>query len=305
MQGNDKTVFIINPISGTGQKQAIVDAIAHSFPKESYETIFSAYCGNAFEVAMQKAGEGYKNIVAVGGDGTVNEIASALVNTSCNLGIIPAGSGNGLARHLCIPIQLAPALEVIKHNKIQLIDAGNVNGRYFFCTCGTGFDALVGKKFARDSKRGMLNYVKAVIHQYIRYSPKSYVLTTGSKRISLDAFLVTFANSGQYGNNAYIAPNAVIDDGWLDLCILRPFPKTTTLELGLRLFFKNIHQSPYLETMRIKKASLKRKGKKKMTLHLDGEPVTMKGKIKVKVVPGALSVMVPASGKKRKPALGF
>jgi diacylglycerol kinase family enzyme len=118
----------------------------------------------------------YKNIVAVGGDGTVNEIASALVNTSCNLGIIPAGSGNGLARHLCIPIQLAPALEVIKHNKIQLIDAGNVNGRYFFCTCGTGFDALVGKKFARDSKRGMLNYVKAVIHQYIRYSPKSYVL---------------------------------------------------------------------------------------------------------------------------------
>jgi len=305
MPGNDKIIFIINPIAGTRQKQVILDAIAEVFPSEGYETLFSAYRGNAYEIALQKKKEGYENMVAVGGDGTVNEVASALINSSCKLGIIPAGSGNGLARHLHIPVQIHAALDVIRHHKIHQIDAGKVNDRYFFCTCGTGFDASVGKKFARDSRRGMLNYVRATIHQYIRYSPKSYVLKTGSKSIKLDAFLVTFANSGQYGNNAYIAPNAVIDDGWLDLCILRPFPKATTLELGLRLFFKNIHQSPYLETMRIRKASLKRKGKRKMTLHLDGEPVTLKGQIKVRVVPGALQVMVSAATRRRKRGLGL
>jgi len=305
MPETKKILFIINPIAGTRQKQLILDAIAEAFPDEGYEALFTAYCGNAYEIALQKMKEGFESIVAVGGDGTVNEVASALVNTSCELGIIPTGSGNGLARHLNIPVQTSAALKVIRHHKTHEIDAGKVNGRYFFCTCGTGFDASVGKKFARDSRRGILNYVRATIHQYIRYSPKSYVLKTGSKSIKLDAFLVTFANSGQYGNNAYIAPNAVIDDGWLDLCILRPFPKATTLELGLRLFFKNIHQSPYLETMRIRKASLRRKGKRKMTLHLDGEPVTVRGKIKVKVVPGALRVMVPAASRRRERGLGI
>ena len=156
--------------------------------------------------------------------------------------------------------------------------------------------------------RGMLSYVRATIHQYITYSPKSYILKVEDKKIRLKAFLVTFANSGQYGNNAYIAPNAIIDDGLLDLCILRPFPKTSTLELGLRLFFKNIDQSPYLEVMRIKKATLKRKGKQKITLHLDGEPVTLKRKLKVKVIPNALHVMVPATTSRRKqllPLKGF
>jgi YegS/Rv2252/BmrU family lipid kinase len=299
----DKIIFIINPIAGTRQKHVILEAIADVFPKEAYELVFTEYPGHAQEIAAKKVEEGHDSIVAVGGDGTVNEVASALVNTTCKLGIIPAGSGNGLARHLNIPVQLIASLEVIKHHKTQCIDAGRVNGRYFFCTCGTGFDASVGKKFARDSKRGMLNYVRATIHQYAVYSPKSYVLKTGKKIINLDAFLVTFANSGQYGNNAYIAPNAIIDDGFLDLCILRPFPKASTLELGLRLFFKNIDQSPYLEVMRIKKASLKRKGKRKITLHLDGEPVTIKGKLKVKVIPGALQVMIPAIARRRKSRL--
>jgi diacylglycerol kinase family enzyme len=181
-----------------------------------------------------------------------------------------------------------------------MIDAGKVNGRYFFCTCGTGFDATVGKKFAHDSRRGMLSYVRATFHKYITYSPKTYVLKTSHKKIKLKAFLVTFANSGQYGNNAYIAPNAVIDDGMLDLCILRPFPKASTITLGLRLFFKNIDQSPFLEVMKIKKANLRRKGRKKMVVHLDGEPMTIKGSLKIKVIPGALRVLVPSPRRRQK-----
>jgi diacylglycerol kinase (ATP) len=303
--GNEKVIFIINPIAGTRQKQMIHEAILQTFPPDTYEICYSEYRGHAFEIAAKKAEAGYVNIIAVGGDGTVNEVASALVSTSCNLGIIPAGSGNGLARHLRIPIHFTESLEVIRNHKIQTIDVGKVNGRYFFCTCGIGFDACVGKKFAHDSRRGMLSYLRATIHQYITYSPKSYMLKTENKTVKLKAFLVTFANSGQYGNNAYIAPNAIIDDGLLDLCILRPFPKTSTLELGLRLFFKNIDQSPYLEVMRIKKATLKRKGRQKITLHLDGEPVTLKRKLKVKVIPEALHVMVPDTVHKRRRGLRF
>jgi YegS/Rv2252/BmrU family lipid kinase len=293
MHPKTKITFIINPIAGTRQKEFIRQSISQRFSEDAAEVIYTAYPGHAFEIASEKVKEGCRAVVAVGGDGTVNEVASALVHSGCRLGIIPVGSGNGLARHLRIPMHVPDALAVIENHKEQEIDAGAVNGRYFFCTCGTGFDASVGKKFASDSRRGMLSYVRAIIHQYITYSPKAYILKTSHTRIKLRAFLVTFANSGQYGNNAYIAPNAVIDDGLLDLCILSPFPKTSTITLGLRLFFKNIDQSPYLEVMRVKKASLKRKGGKKILIHLDGEPVKMEGKLKFRVVPGGLKVMVP------------
>jgi diacylglycerol kinase (ATP) len=294
MQPEGSVIFIVNPIAGTRQKDYILENIQHHLPKElSTEIIFTEYQGHAFEIATEKVRQGITTIVAVGGDGTVNEVASALVKTHCRLGIIPAGSGNGLARHLGIPLQVPEALQLIMNHRVQKIDAGKVNGKFFFCTCGTGFDASVGKKFSRDSRRGMLSYVRATIHQYINYSPKSYTLTTSHKKVKLKAFLVTFANSGQYGNNAYIAPNAVIDDGMLDLCILRPFPRASTISLGLRLFFKNIDQSPYLEVMRVKKATLKRKGHKKITIHLDGEPMTLSGKLKIKVVEHGLQVMVP------------
>jgi len=299
MVKNVKFVFIINPIAGTRAKNVFQEAIEKRFLSETCEVVYTQYSGHAREIAREKVKEGVENIVAVGGDGTVNEVASALVNSSCRLGIIPAGSGNGLARHLHIPFHLTAALDVIRNQKIRSIDAGQVNGRYFFCTCGTGFDALVGKKFARYGKRGMLNYIKATINQFIDYSPKSYLLKTGGKKTRLDAFMVTFANSGQFGNNAYIAPHAVIDDGLLDLCILRPFPKTSTLELGLRLFFKNIDQSPYLEVLQIKKASLKRRGKRKITIHIDGEPLTLKQKLKIKAVPGAIQVIVSEKNKQK------
>lgn len=301
IQNNKPVVFIINPIAGIHQKDGILESIQQCFHKREYLIYITERCGHAYDIAREKVREGYQSIVAVGGDGTVNEVASALVGSDCKLGILPAGSGNGLARYLRIPVYIDDALGIVRKHSIRKIDAGFVNGRYFFCTCGTGFDATVGKMFARDSRRGMLSYVRATIHQYIGYSPKSYTLKISKKKISLDAFLVTFANSGQFGNNAYIAPNALIDDGMLDLCILRPFPKTSTITLGLRLFFKNIDQSPYLEVMRIKKASLKRKGKKKITLHIDGEPLTFRKKLKVRVVPGAVRVMVPVSGRKMSP----
>lgn len=304
IHGSKPVVFIINPIAGIHQKEGIAAAIEQSFHKKDYQLYVTERCGHAYHIASEKVRQGHKKIVAVGGDGTVNEVASALVKTDCKLGIVPTGSGNGLARYLHIPVHIDEALDVVRNSKIRKIDAGKVNDRFFFCTCGTGFDATVGKMFARDSRRGMLSYVRATIHQYIGYSPKTYILRINKKKIRLDAFLVTFANSGQFGNNAYIAPNALIDDGMLDLVILRPFPKASTISLGLRLFFKNIDQSPYLEMMRIKRASLKRKGKKKITLHIDGEPLTFREKLKVRIIPQAVNVLVPVKSAS-KPPLNF
>lgn len=289
----NRMIFIVNPVAGVNSKESFIEVVEHVFSNEEFRIYFTEYPGHAYEIAARKIGEGYTHIVAVGGDGTVNEVASAAVNTGVHVGIVPQGSGNGLARELRIPLNVKEALSVIKMHKIKTIDAGIVNGRYFFCTCGTGFDASVGKEFARDSRRGMLSYVRATIHKYVNYSPKTYILRVNKRKIVLDAFLITFANSGQYGNNAYIAPKAKIDDGSLDLCILRPFPKSETILLGMRLFFKQIDQSPYLEIMKVKKATLKRKGKKKVTLHIDGEPHTFKEKLKVRVAPAALKVMVP------------
>jgi len=294
-------IFIVNPIAGSHQKDNIIEAVKVSFSATRYIIEQTSYKGHAREIAEKYLKEGCKKIIAVGGDGTVNEVASAIAGSGCSLGIIPAGSGNGLARYLGIPSNISEALSVIKNHKIRIVDAGRANGRYFFCTCGTGFDATVGEQFARNSRRGMLRYLRATIHQYISYAPKSYVLKINGKKIKLKAFLITFANSGQYGNNAYIAPNALIDDGMLDLAVLRPFPKSSTLELGLRLFFKNIDQSPYLELMRVKKVIIKRKAKKKNIYHIDGEPLYFKKKLKIKVIPQAIHVMVPASKLRYRP----
>lgn len=297
---SDKLIFIVNPIAGTHHSRDYAHAIRRYFNDEQCVILISEYSGHAFKLAKEKVEEGYRRIVAVGGDGTVNEVASALLGTEAVLGILPVGSGNGLARHLGIPVHLKDCLPVLKDHRIRRIDAGVVNDRYFFSTCGTGFDAKVGKEFASQGNRGIRTYVRATIQEYVRYRPKKYILTINGKKIKLDAFLINFANAGQYGYNAYIAPNARLNDGKLDLCILRPFPKASTLSLGLRLFFKNIDQSPYLEMMRVKKAGLKRKGNKKIILHVDGEPVTFNKKLKISVMHKAVQVMVPVKGYKRK-----
>lgn len=294
-------VFIINPVAGTHHRKSYIHAIHQYFKEDEYLICTSDYCGHAYQLAKEKVDEGYKRIVAVGGDGTVNEVATALVGTEAVLGIVPVGSGNGLARYLGISTRITESMAVIRDFRVKRIDAGCVNDHFFFSTCGTGFDAIVGKEFADRSRRGIRTYLRATIHQYIHYKPKKYILNINKKKIELDAFLINFANAGQYGYNAYIAPNARVDDGKLDLCILRPFPKTSTLSMGLRLFFKNIDQSPYLEMMRVKKASLKRKGNKKIVLHLDGEPLAFRKMIRISVVSKAVRVMVPL--KRKRPGI--
>jgi diacylglycerol kinase (ATP) len=292
-------VFIINPVAGIKNKKRIENAILRAFAPGEARVIYSEGQGHAQKIAYEYAQKEVPYCIAVGGDGTVNEVASALVNKDTVLGIIPAGSGNGLSNYLRIPHIVKQAIKVIQSDNIRTIDAGKLNDQYFFCTCGIGFDALVGHDFARRNKRGLPAYIRSALQQFIRYRPKKYRLKIDGQKQKVRAFLITIANAGQYGSNFYISPGAKIDDGLLDVCIVKPFPRAAVLPLGIKLIGKRIDRSPYLEVIRGTKVTLRGRKKKKQYIHYDGEPMVVQGKIKIQILAGTLKVLAPQSVKSR------
>ncbi len=288
----NKIIFIINSAAGKKYRETIPQLITEHLDQKRYVPYFAYtnYGGHATELAKKYLKKGFIYIVAVGGDGTVNEIGKALIGTKGTMGILPAGSGNGLARHLKIPMTLKKAIQVINHHKIIKIDYGIINDNHFFCTCGVGFDANIGKKFAAAGKRGFETYIKTTISSYFKYKPKKYTLKINNKKIKKRAFLITFANASQYGNNAYIAPNANIQDGLMDISILYPFPTIRAIELGTKLFTKKLHKSKYLETIKAQTVRVSRK--KKGAVHLDGEPYQFGKKLNITIIRKGLKMLV-------------
>lgn len=287
----EKILFLINPVSGNKSKDAIPKLIKQNFDKSSYDLkiIFTQFAGEATQIAKDYILKGYKKIVAVGGDGTVNEVASGVSDTDAVLGIVPLGSGNGLARHLNIPLRPQKALDLIKESKATKIDYGTINDQKFFCTTGVGFDAHIGHVFSKLDGRGFSNYIKATVSEFRNYKPQRYEITMNGTTIMRDAFLITFANASQYGNNAHIAPKADIKDGKLEVAILRQFPLITAPGIGARLFMKNIDKSAYVETYQCEKIVIKRKVSD--VIHYDGEPGEMGEILNVKVIPEGLNVI--------------
>ncbi len=293
MNTREDIAFIINPHSGNGKQKNLKELINNNIDQSLYnaEIVLTQYPGHAKELAAEFVQKNFHKIVAVGGDGTMNEVASALINTSVIFGILPIGSGNGLARHLKIPMKIKDAIQLINNCQIVKIDYGTINDIPFFCTCGVGFDAKIGHQFAQSDKRGFITYFKSTISTFLSYKPKKYRLKYNDVKIKTKAFLITFANAAQYGNNAFIAPKADIHDGLLDVNILTPFPIRKALGLGFRLFNKQIHQSRYIETFKTDQITLKRK--KKGEVHYDGEPAILGKKIKIKSHKQGLKVMIP------------
>jgi YegS/Rv2252/BmrU family lipid kinase len=291
----EKIGFIINPISGTRTKENIPELIKEIIETNRFEPVISytECAGHATKIAKQMVKEGYSIVVAVGGDGTINEIARSLIHTNVALGIVPCGSGNGLARHLGVPLDVRGALELVNNHKVVEIDYGTANNIIFFCTCGVGFDAHIGHQFAQSKTRGFFTYLKSILREFIKYRAKKYKFKTQGNKFSKKAFLVTFANASQYGNNAYIAPNADIQDGLLDVCILEPFPVYHALNIGVRLLSKKIEKSRFIEILQTNEVRIKRK--KRDVFHFDGEPCIMKKKITVKSIPKGLKVAVAHS----------
>jgi YegS/Rv2252/BmrU family lipid kinase len=286
-------LYIVNPISGIGKKKNIEELIRENTDAASYDyqVKFTKGPGDGTLLAKEAVTSGVDVVVAIGGDGTVNEIGQALVGTDTALGIIPSGSGNGLARHIRIPFHFKKAIEVINKGRTKKIDTATINDQVFLSMAGVGYDAFVAKKFAAAPKRGFFTYFRIVTNEYSQYRPKKYILEVDGKIIKRKALTITFANSNQYGNNASIDPHAKLDDGLVDVCIVRRIPLWLVPLYVPMLFSKTFHKTQYIEIIRARKAVVTRlKGK---TIHLDGDPSQTGKVLNMKVNPLSLNIIVP------------
>ena len=279
-----KALFIINPVAGGKSKDHVPQLIKQYLNKDTVEPtiVFTEEAGHAHWLAKE-ASTTHHNIIAVGGDGTVNEIASGVVGSQAALGILPFGSGNGLSRFLNIPMDTAKAIQAINTHHIQLIDAGQVNGQWFFNMAGMGFDAHISHVFAQQKKRGFVTYFKSAVSEIISYKSQRYDMVIDGETYSRDAFMLSFANSSQYGNNAHVSPHASVQDGLLDVCVIKPFPLYRFPEMGLRMFNKTADKSKYVEIIRGKYIQVVRNTAG--PIHLDGEPQNVGASIDIKIVP--------------------
>ena len=293
-----KVAFILNPISGRGRKKEIlgyIEVVLKKYPGWEGNFYTTKGVGDASSAARKFAEDGYDVVVAIGGDGTVNEVAKGVVGTSCRLAIVPVGSGNGLARHLGIPMSYQEAVQTVFDGKPQLIDAGRINDEYFFCTAGVGFDAAVGKRFNSSTTRGLVSYMEHCAKEYVKYEPEEYEIDILGTKFKQKAFLITFANSSQWGNNVCIAPDANISDGMMDVVIWRSSPMVTMPLITAELFLKKIKYSEFVDTYRCREVVIRRKGSG--IIQFDGESMEMGSEIRVSVMHNALEVVVPEHSK--------
>ena len=299
MDNERKILALINPISGTLNKDSLPKSIDKIIDSEKFEIEikYTEHANHAYELSKEAAANGYYGVLAIGGDGTVNEVASALCDTETALGIIPLGSGNGLARHLRIPLNIDKAISIINENHIENFDYCTANDRKFFCTCGLGFDAQVSSTFAKRGKRGPVGYFQSAISEYIKYRSQTYKITSSNGIITEKAFIIACGNASHYGNNAYITPNADMQDGEIDVTVMLPITPFDTAMLGLLLFSKHIDQDVNIISFRTADLSIERESEGIM--HLDGEPVNMPKTIEIKCHKGGLKIFVPTESKEK------
>ncbi len=294
-----KVCVIINPVSGTGGKQSIPEKIASAFDPLKYDVIirFTGYAGHATEITKSAVEEDFKYVIAAGGDGTVNEIARSLVGTPCVLGIIPLGSGNGLARDLNISMTIDKSIETISKGVKRTIDYGIANEHIFFCTCGVGFDAFVSERFADEKMRGPIGYVKNILESVIDFKSEDYELIYEGNTLKEKAFVVTCANASQYGNEAYIAPGADMEDGKMNVSLIKPINALEMPQTTIQLFTKNLHKNNKVIQLLTSELTIKRN--RSGAMHIDGESIDAGKEINVKIVPKGLHVLAPKKTKKK------
>lgn len=295
MTSKKKIKFIINPVSGISNKDRIIGLIEQRLNKQQFDHqfVFTQYAGHGYELGCEAVQQGLDAVIVVGGDGSVNEVGKALVGTEVKLGIIPTGSGNGLAHFLKIPFNLGEAINALNAFHLKTIDTLTANGHFFCNAAGVGFDAKVAHEFAKVKRRGFWSYFKVILHEYPIFPARSFSLHYEGHHIQRKALLVSFANSDQFGNNAIIAPEAQVDDGLVDVCIMSRVPLIEAPLLGQMLLLKLINKTHWVEYIRTAEITIEQPGE--TIAHLDGEPVVLGEKIHIKVNPLSLQVIVPES----------
>ncbi len=278
-----KALFIMNPISGAVKKSGIPKLIDKYIDQEKFEykIRYTEYAGHAEAIAREATEKGIDVVVAVGGDGTINEVGRALIHTSTAMAILPCGSGNGLARHLSIPVNIRKSIDILNQCQIHELDYCTINDHPFFCTCGIGFDAFISQKFAESRRRGPLKYVEEVLVEGLRYQPERYTIEDETGRHRYEAYLVTCANASQYGNNAYIAPQASMSDGLLDIIIMEPFGIMDAAQVSFDLMNKTLGKSSKVKTFKAPRVVIHRKDVG--PVHYDGDPMIMGEELEVTV----------------------
>ena len=294
--------FIFNPHSGHNARNPWLLDRARAFIAEhklDATVVPTEHPLHATDLARRAIDEGCGLVVAIGGDGTMNEVATALVGTDVTLGLIPCGSGNGLGRHLGIPGPGKGAFRALLANHSRVIDTGLADGHAFFNAMGLGFDAEISARFNALTSRGLSSYVRTASRTLFGYRTVNYTIHADDKEVSSRAFIVAVANSDQYGNDCYIAPGARVDDGLLDLTVIRRLTPFNVLPLAERLFTKRIAGSPSVTRLRAKRFVIERSAPG--PLHTDGEVRESDASIEVRVLPSSLRIAVPASAATKVP----
>jgi diacylglycerol kinase (ATP) len=286
-------LFIINPISGGKNKMKIPAMIDTYLDRSRFNANYrvTEYAGHAASIVEETAGMNFDIIVAVGGDGTINEIGAKVMQQNKILGIIPYGSGNGLARFLKISMNPRKALEVINQCHVTKIDTATFNDKVYFNMAGMGFDAHISAIFAGNKSRGFSGYLKLGLKEMLNYQPATYTILVDGETFTRKAFVVSIANSSQYGNNAYISPLASASDGLLDVCIIKKFPLYRIPILAFYMLTAKTHRSDMVEIIKGKQIHISRP--EAAAIHIDGEPFIMGKEIAVSIQPLSLKVIVP------------
>ena len=296
-------LMLINPISGTRDKKGLCDFTASRLKSAGIdvEIAHTQHKGHGAELANRAAQDGRDIVVVAGGDGTVNEVASALMHTDTALGIIPCGSGNGLARSLGIPMDFDGAVDVIARNRPYAIDCGLAEGLPFFCTFGVGFDAVVTEKFSSGKRRGKMQYVRSALLEYMNFTPDNYALEIDGEIYTENAILIAVCNTSQYGNNAYIAPRASLSDGLLDVTVIRNGSILQQAIAGIGLLSGQIDRNRFVDTFKAKEVKIVRL--KEGPAQIDGEPLNLGRKISIKCQPSCLRVLCDGSEPEFQPII--
>ena len=293
----EKIVFIVNPISGHHDKSKFPSIVETLIDKEKYDytILFTEYGGHATELTKQAIADNYDIIVAVGGDGTINEVATSMIGASQTFAIVPFGSGNGLARHLHLPLKANKVItEVINKGVKSKIDTATMNGVPYISIAGVGFDAIIADYFAKDPKRGFKTYFKLITEKYFGFKPDKYQLVLDDeKEIECYPLFISFANSNQFGFNAAVSPHASLNDGLLDVCIFKKPNVLQVLYVAERLMTQKIDKTRFVEIHKAKKIKVIRE--KEDYANIDGEAVMMPKDVVVEINPESLNILLPQS----------
>ena len=286
-----KILFIVNPNSGTSQINNLKELISSNLDASIFEyaIAFTQAPKHATEIAKNASQQNIFACIAVGGDGSVNETATGLIGAETAIGIIPKGSGNGLARHLKIPINVKKAIQTLNKLHLESLDIIKINKEYAVNVAGCGFDGHIAHLFAASKARGLMTYSKLCFKEYFNYQPQEYTLTIDDTEHKLAAFTVAIANSSQFGNDVLIAPEAKTNDGLINITVVKPFNKLNFVTFLYYLGTKQFHKAPFVKTFTCTQFSIS--SNQKITGHIDGEAVELGNTINGTIIANALKVL--------------